>query len=299
MKSMGGLVMIRFLMRDIMNDVCQQYLNTHENTLWAHLTSVGRISATSFVGPEDASPGSTPKIGRVEIGWGIVERGHMHAPPHMSASLTGTITDATEGLSLLKSAEFIHVGLNEMIKVTDPDLHNCLQHIWEKVAHEHITAQSAQMQDPCLLSAHQIAWNRQTDPHYDTKDHPCAFAGLHASSDFTSGGEVFFPGLNLQVRFLPGDTLIIRGAVLKHQIHPFRGGMRIAHTSYIPRSIVECYLDNDLTLALIPLAHQKKPMKSTGSKEKIGVIHRKELVAHMQEQAERKGHRNQPRKSKK
>ena len=51
---------------------------------------------------------------------------------------------------------------------------------------------------------------------------------MHAGGTFTEGGELFIEELNLLIRYLPGDLIVIRGHFLKHSVRPWSGGQRIS-----------------------------------------------------------------------
>jgi hypothetical protein len=107
--------------------------------------------------------------------------------------------------------------------------------------HQHATAKHASLAawtsvDSLLLEGRELLLNRISGRHRDHQDPKLAYAGLFAAGNFKSGGHIFFPQLNLQVRLLPGDFVLLRGRVLEHEIEAWEGGQRISiphftHTS--------------------------------------------------------------------
>jgi hypothetical protein len=132
--------------------------------------------------------------------------------------------------------------INETIKHVDPLFFDALSRLRQECVghrpgtgkHPSLTAWTAV--DPCLFEGRELLFNRISGLHRDSQDPKLAYAGLYAAGDFKSGGHVSLPQLNLRVRLLPGDFILIRGRVLEHEIEAWEGGQRISvphftHTS--------------------------------------------------------------------
>ena len=93
--------------------------------------------------------------------------------------------------------------------------------------------------DPLLSEGRELLLNRISGRHRDSQDPKLAYAGLYAAGNFTSGGHLFFPQLNLRVHLLPGDFVLLRGRVLEHQIEAWEGGQRISIPHFDSHQFVE------------------------------------------------------------
>ncbi|KAJ7023190.1 hypothetical protein C8F04DRAFT_970408 [Mycena alexandri] len=85
--------------------------------------------------------------------------------------------------------------------------------------------------------------NRQTPEHDNRQDPFWSWAVLAALGEFQAGN-IHFPALNLQSRFLPGDLILFRGCALKHRIMPFTGKQHISVAHFTHQSLWDAF---DLT----------------------------------------------------
>jgi hypothetical protein len=126
--------------------------------------------------------------------------------------------------------------INETIQLVDPVFFDALTQLHKVSTDKHPSLAAWMSVDPLLLEGRELLFNRVSGLHRDQQDPQLAYAGLYAAGNFKTGGHVFFPQLNLRVRLLPGDFVLIRGRVLLHQIEAWEGGQRISiphftHTS--------------------------------------------------------------------
>ena len=137
---------------------------------------------------------------------------------------------------LYRSLELLSKRINETIERVDPDFFHALSELHRRATAKHASLAAWTSVDPLLFEGRELLFNRISGVHRDTQDPKLAYAGLFAAGNFTFGGHVFFPQLNLRVRLLPGDFVLIRGRVLEHMIEGWEGGQRISiphftHTS--------------------------------------------------------------------
>jgi hypothetical protein len=137
---------------------------------------------------------------------------------------------------LYQDLELLSKRINETIEWVDLVFFQALTDLHERATAKHPSLAAWTSVDPLLFEARELLFNRISGRHRDSQDPKLAYAGLFAAGNFTSGGQIFFPQLNLQVRLLPGDFVLIQGRVLEHQIEGWKGGQRISiphftHTS--------------------------------------------------------------------
>lgn len=138
--------------------------------------------------------------------------------------------------TMFRTMEHLSTRVNEVTRIADPIFYDNLLRLREAVQKKHALAEAFNAIDSLAYEGREILFNRMSGIHNDSQDPPLAYAGLKVAGDFTSGGQLEVPELNLRLRMLPGDFSLIRGRVLKHGILPWEGGQRICvphftHTS--------------------------------------------------------------------
>ena len=126
--------------------------------------------------------------------------------------------------------EFDHLSkmINETIKLVDPVFFDALTKFHQVSTAKHSSLAAWTSVDSLLMEGRELLFNRISGRHRDKQDPKLAYAGLYAAGNFKSGGHVSFPQLNLRVRLLPGDFVLLRGRVLEHEIEAWDGGQRIS-----------------------------------------------------------------------
>jgi hypothetical protein len=142
----------------------------------------------------------------------------------------------TRTAELYRKFHHLSTMINKTIQLVDPRFFNALTQLYKKATKEYAFLAAWGAVDPLLLEGREILLNRISGPHRDQQDPKLGYAGLFAAGSFTSGGSLFFSQLNLRVRLLPGDFVLLRGRVLEHEIEAWEGGQRISiphftHTS--------------------------------------------------------------------
>jgi hypothetical protein len=137
---------------------------------------------------------------------------------------------------LYRELELLSKRINEAIERADPAFFQALSELHKRATAKHAGLAAWTSVDPLLFEGRELLFNRISGRHRDHLDPKLAYAGLFAAGNFTSGGYIHFPQLNLRVRLLPGDFVLIRGRVLEHEIEAWEGGQRISiphftHTS--------------------------------------------------------------------
>lgn len=126
--------------------------------------------------------------------------------------------------------------VNEATAILDPVFHTKLLRVKQLAQEKYAFIAGINTVDTLNLEGRELLFNRLSGPHLDSQDPHLAWAALFAAGAFT-GGEIYFPQLNLTVRLSPGDAVWVRGRVVVHQILPWAGGQRISiphftHTSF-------------------------------------------------------------------
>lgn len=137
---------------------------------------------------------------------------------------------------LYRDLELLSKRINETIEKVDPIFFKALTELHKRATAKHASLAAWKNVDPLLFEGRELLFNQHSGRHRDSQDPKLAYAGLFAAGNFTSGGRLFFPQLNLWVRLLPGDFVLLRGRVLEHEIEAWEKGQRISiphftHTS--------------------------------------------------------------------
>ncbi len=152
----------------------------------------------------------------------------------------GALTD------FMKESEFISRRLNGILKEIDAKFHEGLGKVREVINKISGVATFSGI-DPILMEGRSLIFNRETPMHNDNLDCPTGWQFLLSAGNFTSGGSLYLPHLNLRLRLLPGDLIALRGRVLSHEVEPWIGGQRISMVNFTHESIWD--------YAKIPIPH--------------------------------------------
>ena len=102
--------------------------------------------------------------------------------------------------------------------------------------------------DILLFEGREFLFNRRSGLHTDRLDPQLGWAVLFALGNF-KGGYVHLPHLGLRVRLEPGDMVLVRGRVVKHEIEDWEGGQRIGVPHFTHTSLWrEFGMEADVTL---------------------------------------------------
>lgn len=160
------------------------------------------------------------------------------------------------GGSLAKACEFykemvpVSKCINEVTRVADPTFHEQQTRLRDKVEELYPVTKAMNAVDPLLMEGREILMNRRSGLHRDSTDPHKAWAGLLAAGDFTSGGQLLVPELNLRLRLLPGDFVMVRGRALYHAVEDWDGGQRICIPHFTHTSLWrQCGMGDEVTVS--------------------------------------------------
>jgi hypothetical protein len=152
---------------------------------------------------------------------------------------------------LYREFDLLSKKINETISLVDPSFFSALSQLSEVSKAKHSLLAVWASIDPLLMEGRELLFNRRSGRHRDSQDPPLAYAGLYAAGNFTSGGSLYFRQLNLWVRLLPGDFVLLRGRVLEHEIESWEGGQRIGIPHFTHTSLWrDCQLDHLVELRI-------------------------------------------------
>jgi hypothetical protein len=160
-------------------------------------------------------------------------------------------------VKLYQELDLLSKKVNEVIRVVDPKNFATLTQLCQVSREKHLSLVVWSGVDSLMLEGRELLFNRLSGPHRDSQDPQLAYAGLYAAGNFTSGGYLYFRQLNLCVRFLPGDFILLQGRVLEHEIEAWEGGQRISIPHFTHTSLWrDCELNH-----LVDFPDSPKPLK--------------------------------------
>jgi hypothetical protein len=115
-----------------------------------------------------------------------------------------------------------------VVETIDPHYAKLQLELRAKLANTTPFAKLISQADLCIFEGREILFNKQSTKHVDSQDPPWGWAVLLALGTFTKGGELNVHPLNLKLRYLPGDLIMLRGRVLEHSVELWSGGQRIS-----------------------------------------------------------------------
>lgn len=98
------------------------------------------------------------------------------------------------------------------------------------------------------MEGREILFNHRTPLHSDKSDPKAGLATLQAVGDF-EGGRMRVPGINTTSQYNPGDLILLRSNILKHEVLDFTGCQRICVAHFTHRSLWQRYgIETPLTI---------------------------------------------------
>lgn len=126
--------------------------------------------------------------------------------------------------------------MNEWFRNIDPTQYVSLETLMAKVEKSHPYMKALNMLDPLKMEGRAIMYNRTTPNHHDVKDSHVAWACLVLLGRIIKG-TLYFPRLNLRVRYIPGDVVWLRGSILDHEVEVWEGPQRICVAHFTHNSL--------------------------------------------------------------
>lgn len=144
----------------------------------------------------------------------------------------------TKGISKLA---FLSRAVNALLKAIDPVQYEALEVLHKLGMNEHPFLSAMSSLDPLVMEGRAIMFNRQTPKHPDRQDPGRSWATMVTFGKFSRGGELSIPRLNLDMQYLPGHAVVIRGRILEHEVKSWGPGQRISVAHFTHDSLWQSY----------------------------------------------------------
>lgn len=130
--------------------------------------------------------------------------------------------------------------VNAILEALDPAQYSALKKLVKLVKEKYPHVAALEAVDPLLMEGRAIMFNRETPEHVDGLDPDTAWAILVIMGSFTEG-VLIVRRLGLRVRYIPGDTVCIRGHILPHEVEMWVGGQRISIVHFTHGSLWDAF----------------------------------------------------------
>ncbi|KAK7016253.1 hypothetical protein R3P38DRAFT_3203035 [Favolaschia claudopus] len=163
-------------------------------------------------------PGQVAGLFKLVRAW--LPIGHPHDNPVPSRDMLKTGKGFAASLQLIAQLRLISHRVNCLIDEIDQTHSAQLQELHASACKRYRFYDILGTKDPLYMEGCELMYNRQTPLHADKSDPKNGWAVLVVVGPFT-GGDLFIPCLNLQMRYTHGTMIMVRGKLLPHEIRTF------------------------------------------------------------------------------
>ncbi|KAF8576319.1 hypothetical protein K439DRAFT_1367617 [Ramaria rubella] len=193
----------------------------------AHADKSGRDHPSSYRMHQGEVAGSVNLV----TGWCAIGRPDQGLK--VSHDILGSGAKYNASCALLKDLSGLSQAIHLVFEIVDPPQHTAHEQLLKTISDQYPAIKVLVDLDPKMVwQARSIMYNRQTPLHRDSKDPIGGWEALLALGKFTGGGFFFIPRLNLKIRYGPGDLILLRGGLLKHEVEAWENGQRVSIAYY-------------------------------------------------------------------
>lgn len=148
--------------------------------------------------------------------------------------MTGNAKSLEYSLQLLLELRVVGERLDHLFSVLDPPQHRHFVNVRAALANISATYKIFSAMDPTFFHGRSLIYNRETEAHTDRRDKKLAWTPVLTVGTYDQG---ILEVLNLEIEYLPGTLVLLRGGVLKHSVR-YSGGQRVAIAHFMHQSVV-------------------------------------------------------------
>jgi len=137
--------------------------------------------------------------------------------------------------------EILSHSINATLEAIDNVQYKALVELWQKAEVQNPFVKAFRCFDPLVMEGRAIMYNRQTPVHPDRQDPFTSWATMITLGTFCEGGDLYIPRLKLQIRYLPGDMVVLRGRILPHEVMAWGVGQRISIAHFTHQSLWDSF----------------------------------------------------------
>lgn len=164
-----------------------------------------------------------------------------HEAPVISSDYIRTGAQFSATTKAISQVSLLSHAINALIKEIDPVQYEALRTLRKKCLAQYPYLKALSSLDPLVMEGRAIQFNRQTPLHPDRQDPRKSWATMITFGKFTAGGDLRIPRLNLDMRYLPRDVVIVRGRLLPHEVKAWGPGQRLSIAHFTHESLWRSY----------------------------------------------------------
>jgi len=134
---------------------------------------------------------------------------------------------ASQFLKMMKTIaglEILSHGINATLEAIDNVQYKALVELRQKAEVQNPFVKAFGCFDSLAMEGRAIMYNRQTPVHPDHQDPFTSWATMITLGTFCEGGHLYIPRLKLQICYLPGNMVVLRGRILPHEVKAWGWG---------------------------------------------------------------------------
>lgn len=220
------------------------------------------VAAWRAIGQKKVSPPTVvPASSRTEASSEGTEAGP-------SKDVTKTVTAFQESLKLLAGFSSFSTRLDDLLKYFDEPQHAHFTNVKVLMQAKNLGYRVVSELDASYFQGRSLIFNRATERHTDKPDHNWAYTPVLTLGPYKKG---IFRFLNVEVQYLSGALVLIRGGAIPHEVE-FDGGQRVAvaHFSHND-TIQEVCKDNVPITTLAELQKRRAAWREENTRKKTKV----------------------------
>lgn len=162
-------------------------------------------------------------------------------------------------MKLLQGLYVASARLDDMFALLDPEQHAFFSRVSEDLKQKFASYELLAQWDPTFFHGRSLIFNRETAEHVDRLDTKLGWTPLINVGTHTEGK---LRVVDLDIDYLPGTLVFIRGGILPHSV-TFSGGQRIAVAHFMHKDVVNTVDASPLPISSLKDLQKRYPSKST------------------------------------
>lgn len=162
-----------------------------------------------------------------------------------------------ESVKLLQGLYVASARLDDMFALLDPEQHAFFSRVSEDLKQKFASYELLAQWDPTFFHGRSLIFNRETAEHVDRLDTKLGWTPLINVGTHTEGK---LRVVDLDIDYLPGTLVFIRGGILPHSV-TFSGGQRIAIAHFMHKDVINTADNRPLPISKLKDLQNRFPAK--------------------------------------
>lgn len=162
-----------------------------------------------------------------------------------------------QSVKLLEGLYVASARLDDMFAQLDPEQHRFFWRVSEELKQKFSSYEMLTRWDPTFFHGRSLIFNRETAEHVDRLDTKLGWTPLINVGSHTEGK---LRVVDLDIDYLPGTLVFIRGGILPHSV-TFSGGQRIAIAHFMHKDVINTADNRPLPISKLKDLQNRFPAK--------------------------------------